>query len=479
VNARRAALVAALAAVLSLAGAGPAAAHPLGNFSVSRYSGLAIGPDRITVHYVVDMAEIPTFSELGRVDADGDGAASTGELRAYATRLASRLVAGVRLEAGGRPVRLSVMRAGARTRPGQGSLDIMRIEATFAGSLPSERTSLAYRDSNYPARVGWREIVAYGVGGQGIATSTVPSQSSSDALRSYPRDSLSSPPEITVAAVETDPAAAPAAAGEGAVARAPGRDLAAGFAGLVGREISPGFVAAAILLAVGFGALHALGPGHGKAIMAAYLVSAEGRVRHAVRVGVAVSVMHTLAVVGLGAATLWASALFPPEAVYPWLSLVSGAAVAAVGAWLLRARLRAHRAPHGHGADGHHHGAHGHHHGGGHGHSHAPVAGRDPLGARGLVAVALSGGLLPSPSALVVLLGAVALHRVALGVALVSAFSVGLAAALSAIGVIVIKARGVAAARLGGRVGALLPIVSAGAIAAAGLFLVIRAALVL
>jgi nickel/cobalt exporter len=78
-----------------------------------------------------------------------------------------------------------------------------------------------------------------------------------------------------------------------------------------------------------------------------------------------------------------------------------------------------------------------------------------------------------------VLLGAVALHRVALGIALVSAFSVGLAAALSAIGVIVIKARGVAEARLGGRAGALAPIVSAGAMAAAGLLVVVRAVLVL
>jgi ABC-type nickel/cobalt efflux system permease component RcnA len=472
VSARRGAFVVAVAAALALGAASPAAAHPLGDFSVSRFSGLAIGPDRITVHYVVDMAEVPAFSELERVDADADGAASSGELRAHAARLASDLVAGVSLEADGRPIELSLRHAEARTRPGRGGLRTLRIEATFAGSLPSERTSLVYRDANYRARVGWREIVAYGVGGQGIASSTVPSRTSSAGLRSYPADGLSSPAEITVAHVETDPEAAPVEASSPAGAPAPGGDLAAGFGALVRREISPGYVAAAMLLAAGFGALHALGPGHGKAIMAAYLVSAEGRVRHAVSVGVAVSAMHTLAVVALGAATLWASSLFPPEAIYPWLSLVSGTAVTALGVGLLRARLRARRT----GRDPHGHGGHHHH---GHGHSHALPAGVDPLGARGLVAVAASGGLLPSPSALVVLLGAVAVHRVALGIALVSAFSVGLAAALSAIGVIVIKARGVAAARLGGRAGALAPIVSAGAMAAAGLLVVVRAALVL
>ncbi len=94
---------------------------------------------------------------------------------------------------------------------------------------------------------------------------------------------------------------------------------------------------------------------------------------------------------------------------------------------------------------------------------------------KGLAAVALAGGLLPSPTALVVLLGAVALHRVAFGIALVAGFSIGLAAALTAIGILVLRARSFTTNRLGERAGVALPILSAAAIVAVGLYLTARA----
>jgi nickel/cobalt transporter (NicO) family protein len=218
-------------------------------------------------------------------------------------------------------------------------------------------------------------------------------------------------------------------------------------------------------------------------------VGTEGRARHALAVGVAIAAMHTTSVVVLGLITLWATSLFSPEAVYPWLSLVSGVVVLCLGACLLfsRVRSRRHRARHGLDAHDHQH-AHDHEHSHDHGRAHSHGSGeRDhglrgrahdsPLSWRGLVPLALSGGLLPSPTALVVLLGAVALHRTAFGVTLVAAFSVGLAGALTLLGLLVLRARSYAAARFSTSSVSFLPIGSAALILAMGLFLTTRAAL--
>jgi nickel/cobalt transporter (NicO) family protein len=477
-------------ASLLLGPAAPAGAHPLGNFTVNRFTGLQVSPYRVTIHYVVDMAEIPTFQTMPSIDRDGDDHASEDELADYAQGLAPRLLAGVRLTSSGAPVDLSVEWSSAGLGPGQGGLDVLRVQATFVGSLGSGTTKVAYVDHNYGSRIGWKEVVAYGSGGEGIVDATVPTHSVSDALRSYPRDMLSSPLDVTSATVEVAPGASSftgPSAGPGGVS-SPGA-IGGSFAELIEKDPSPLFVVSAIFLAMGFGALHALGPGHGKTVMAAYLVGAEGRVRHAVTVGIAVSAMHTTSVVALGLITLWAARLFPPEAVYPWLSLSSGVVVLGLGIWLLTVRLRARavsRVAHERRAEpgvdelveragdydlalvAHEHG-----------HHHAPPPGASPFSARGLAAVALSGGLLPSPTALVVLLGAVALHRVALGVVLVTAFSVGLAGALTGVGVLVLKARTFASRRLGDRVGLLLPILSAAAIVAVGVVLTTRAAVAL
>jgi ABC-type nickel/cobalt efflux system permease component RcnA len=244
----------------------------------------------------------------------------------------------------------------------------------------------------------------------------------------------------------------------------------------VERDPSAAFTGFAILVALLSGALHALGPGHGKTVMAAYLVGTAGRARHAIAVGAAVSLMHTASVIGLCLVTLWAQNLFAPEAVYPWLSLISGVVVLGLGGYLLATRLRPRRAGHGH---THSHEHHGHTHGAGDAHSHGPADhthGHSPVSWRGLGALALSGGLLPSPAALVLLLGAVALGRVAFGLLLVLSFSVGLATALTLIGILVLRARDFAARRFGRRAAATLPVLSAGAILAMGLFLTTRAA---
>jgi nickel/cobalt transporter (NicO) family protein len=468
--------------------AGPAHAHPLGNFSVNRFAAVEVGLDEVGLRYVVDLAEVPTFQEMDEIDADGNEAASVAELDAYARGLGARLRHGLRLEINGRVARLEPTGATAAVRSGQAGLDVLRVEIRYVTPLDRKDSSIRLADSNYSERIGWSEVVAYGVGGQGIAESSVPSDSTSDELRSYPEDLLSSPLRVIGASMEADPGApafvgaeeAPADSSVSSLGRI-GESLSA----LLNRQMSPLLIAAALSLALGAGALHALGPGHGKTIMAAYLVGAEGRVRHALSVGVAVSLMHTASVVALGLVTLWASSLFPPESVFPWLSLVSGIIVLSLGAWLLQRRLRARGSSSSH---IHHHHSHGHeghsHHGEGdegrHGrsydHDHVQPEG-SLLSWKGLGAIAVSGGLLPSPTALVVLLGAVALHRVALGVAMVGAFSIGLAAALTGVGVLVLKARDAAARRFGHGMATPLGIASAMAILLLGAILTTKAVL--
>ena len=489
---RRRRLSVAIAGFMFLLIAPGAVAHPLGNFTTNRFSALEVALDEITVHYVVDMAEIPTFQELRRIDTDGDGETSEAELEAYSERLGSRLREGITLFADGHEVRLRLIRAAAELRPGQGGLRVLRIEVGFAGPLPSRHSTLVYRDRNFtdPPLLGWKEVIAYATGGQGIRSSSVPNTSVSDALRSYPKDLLQSPPDVDGARVTVAPGADEAAEPS---PDAPSVDSPTGaegsFVALVEGRISPPFLVLAFFLALGVGGLHALGPGHGKTVMAAYLLGGHGRPRDAAAIGIAVSFMHTASVVALGVVTLAASSLFPPEAVYPWLSLAAGVVVLGLGLWLLgtrlvavvaRSRPQGHPHEHPHGSMPHLHDAptppHRHDH-----HSPRIAGGRggeavgSPYSWRGLAAVALSGGLLPSPSALVVLLGAVALHRVAFGVLLVAAFSIGLAGTLTLLGVLVLRAKGFASRHLNRRAGALLPIMSAAAIVIVGVFLTTRA----
>jgi len=490
----RAAVLVTVALSLLWAAPAPASAHPLGNFTINQFSGIEVGRNEVTVHYVVDMAEIPTIQELGIAPGE---VVEQQELDAYADELSPQLLSRLDLAIDGEPAALDLERSSAELLPGEGPLDVMRIEFDWVGELTSDRAELVYTDDNFGQRLGWKEIVVYPTGGQGIAESNVPSRSSSDELQTYPSDELSSPLNQTEARAEL----APGATGTEPEARALTHesDLFAGsFTSLIERELTPGFFFVALLLALGFGAVHALGPGHGKTVMAAYLMGAEGRMRDALFVGVAVSAMHTLSVVALGLLTLWAAAIFPADAVYPWLSLVSGVVVLALGAWLLRVRIKARAAKRAHVHSHDHSHAHehrhervlvgaggpeiiqeGHDHGFGY-HTHAPSElppGVAVTSWRGLGAIALSGGLLPSPSALVVLLGSVALGRVAFGLTLVAAFSVGLAGALTLLGIVVVRARAIMARRFGTRANTILPILSAATIAALGTYLTMSAAL--
>jgi ABC-type nickel/cobalt efflux system permease component RcnA len=219
-----------------------------------------------------------------------------------------------------------------------------------------------------------------------------------------------------------------------------------------------------LLAAFGWGAVHALSPGHGKAMVAAYLVGTRGSTRDAILLGATVTVTHTAGVVALGVVALGLSAWILPEQLYPWLTLASGLLVVGVGVAVLRGRLR---------GGGHQHG-HDHAHGDGHHHHHHEDDA--PSKRRSLIALGASAGLIPCPSALVVLLGAVAQHRIGLGLVLIVAFSAGLAATLTALGIAVVHAgRLLARAPIPGSVAAAVPAISAAAIVVVGLALTAQA----
>jgi nickel/cobalt exporter len=455
----------ALIAVLVCLGvfAGSASAHPLGNFSINHLSQVAISSDRVTVHYTLDQAEIPTFQERG-----------TGSARIL-ERKRAEIVRGLHLVADGRRVPLAAAPGGRISFPrGQGGLTLTRIELDLSAQVDAPER-VVFSDDTFPGRVGWKDVIVQP--GRGTAVkSSVPAADPTHGLRAYPQDKLSSPLDRRGATFSVTP-------GEGTVS-AP-RGLAAGDAtqnrsgdGLAGvfadAADGKGVLLFLLLAAFGWGALHALSPGHGKAMVAAYLVGTRGTARHALALGGTVTVTHTVGVFALGAVTLALSQYVVPEDLYPWLTVASGAMVVLVGAGVLRSRMQARRAnaAHVHAHDAHphpHDHPHEHEHShGGHSHSHAP----SDLSWRGLIGMGASAGLIPCPSALVVLLGAIAQHQVGLGLLLITAFSLGLAATLSGLGLAVVHARSLLARfNLGGEFAAVLPSLSAVVIVAAGLVL--------
>jgi ABC-type nickel/cobalt efflux system permease component RcnA len=210
-------------------------------------------------------------------------------------------------------------------------------------------------------------------------------------------------------------------------------------------------ILAACLAAIGWGAAHALTPGHGKAIVGAYLVGSRGTTGHALYLGLTVTATHTIGVFTLGLIALLASRHVLAEQLFPWLAAVSGVIVIALGVSMLvkRARLlfhprmlhqRPHRVGHHHDPHDHNHQNHPHDHGEHHGHSHLPPgADGAAVTVRSLLGLGISGGLLPCPSALVLLLTAMSLQRTGFGLLLLIAFSLGLAGVLTGVGLLFLK----------------------------------------
>jgi ABC-type nickel/cobalt efflux system permease component RcnA len=461
-------------------------AHPLGNFSISHYTAIRLEPDAVVLRYFIDMAEIPTFQEIqatGIVPQDGHPS-----LPAYLRQRVDSLRTGLILELDGRPLALNVEGSEVVFPPGAGGLPTIRLGVHIRAAVDQAPVAtvheLRYRDTNFPGRAGWKEIIVTGRQGVMLMSSTVPEHDRSGELADYPVDVLHSPPQDVearvsftrqsrpeeLATIDTpvsgtpDPSFRHGGGETMPVNGARGRIEPARFQ-VNGRGTPPssftelaaapqlglGIVLGAMAVAVGLGAFHALEPGHGKTVVAAYLVGSQGTAWHALVLGAIVTVTHTAGVYTLGAITLFASHYIVPERLYPWLGLISGLMIAGLGLSLFVRRYVGSDHPHSH-VSGHSHShAFDHHHDHDHDHPvahlhahhyHAPDPQHSPSGVsrRELLALGVTGGIVPCPAALVVLLSALSLNRVGFGLMLIVAFSIGLAAVLITIGVLMVYA---------------------------------------
>ncbi|GAA2302684.1 hypothetical protein GCM10010234_52080 [Streptomyces hawaiiensis] len=478
------------ACALTLLPAATASAHPLGNFTVNRYDGLVAAPGELRVHHVEDLAEIPATQAGPDIKRLG--------IAMWARERCATAAEDSRATVDGREVALTAERSHARVRPGQAGLDTLRVECELTAALPAgEKTvSLGFRGAGATGGPGWREITARG-DRMTLAASDVPEKSISDELTRYPEELLSSPADTASAALRVRPGGAALADEESDAPAASvlprGADRwTRALDDLVARQdLTAGFAALALLIAVVLGAMHALAPGHGKTIMAATAAARGGqaRMKDVLPMAASVTVTHTLGVVALGLLVTAGSAAAP--SVIAWLGVASGLLVTLAGASLVRRALRnrAHthhphtHHPHTHHPHGRHHdqrsghGSHTHDHDGdhhGHAHDHTDHHHHDhdhdhdhphdhahphshphtvehthggfthshPVAPtlRGTILMGFAGGLVPSPSAVVVLVGAAALGQAWFGLLLVVAYGVGLALTLTAAGYAVVKA---------------------------------------
>ncbi len=484
--------------ILFLFAAAIALAHPMGSFSVNHYTRLEVGPAAVDVTYVLDFAETPAYQLLKswKLDANGWKGIAADTLLQNAAAQAREWMKGLEFSAGGKKVEPEFVRAEIKLSEGVDALPTARVTSIFR--IANASRAIEFEDHNFPDRAGWKEIVIAARDGAQVVQASHDGVDRSQALTRYPAVSFSAPHD-TRAAVRWEPAkpglakidpkivpisqpaapdaqAAPtesAARPEQPTNAAPARqDFLARL--LAKDQLGFGLILAGIAVAFGLGAVHAMSPGHGKTIVAAYLVGTRGTMRHAAFLGAMVTFTHTISVFALGLATLLLSKYFVPERLIHALEAISGLSIVAIGAALFYKRLQTLRAAdqhhhhdhahdyvqvhdhdhrhahphdhahdhththdHTHAHDHDHHRDHGHSHGS-HVHSHMPE-GRVTLPS--LIALGVSGGLAPCPSAMVLLLFAISVGRVGLGLGLLVAFSLGLAGVLMAIGMLVLYAK--------------------------------------
>ncbi len=482
-----------------------ALAHPMGNFSVNHYTRLELGPTAVDVTYVLDLAETPGYQLLKswKLDASGWKGIAAETLEQNATSQAREWIRGLDFRAGGKKIEPELVRAEIKLSEGVDALPMARITSTLR--IADAGRSLEFADHNFPDRSGWKEIVIGARDGAQIVQASHDNVERSQALTRYPAALSNSRPQdlrasvrwerasptskriepkiVAIAQPATPPdeqpvptaAAAPSAQ---ATQTAPARqDFLARL--LAKDQLGFGLILAGIAVAFGLGAVHAMSPGHGKTIVAAYLVGTRGTMRHAAFLGAMVTFTHTISVFALGLATLLLSKYFVPERMIHALEAISGISIVAIGAALFYKRLGTLRAAnhhhhhdlshdhdhahdhvhehdhqhdhvhshdshtHSHVPEGDHEHAHRHSHDhdhphDSHTHSHVPEGG---VSLASLIALGVSGGLAPCPSAMVLLLFAISVGRVGLGLGLLVAFSLGLAGVLMAIGMLVLYAK--------------------------------------
>jgi len=456
-------------------------AHPMGNFSISHFSAITIQGDSVDVLYLIDMAEIPTFQEMQ--EAGLSGRTDDPKLQNYLTARSGAFASGLNVTVDGKNVSLQPVSRNVIFTPGAGGLPTMKFGFLYRGksACKLDGCRLTFQDGNFPGRAGWKEVVAKAGRGVVLSNSTVPDHDRSSQLTNYPTDLVNSPPQTVEASITFAPAAPAATSSSSATAaplsarppkpnantavaarqsnvpevaassaKPPTIDIApnrqqtprSAFTQLMAsQKIGIGIALLAALIAAGLGALHALEPGHGKTIVAAYLVGSKGNAWHAFLLGLIVTITHTAGVYLLGAVTLYAQKYILPEKLYPFLGVLSGILIAGMGFYLFLQRYVGGEVGHSHGASGH---------------SHmslfnlpsksttvtnsAASVSRGSMPARQILLLGITGGIVPCPAALVVLLSALALHRVLFGLFMILSFSVGLAIVLIAMGMVAVYA---------------------------------------
>ena len=427
-------------------------AHPLGNFTINHYAGVQVATDGVGIDYVLDMAEIPAFQEINQLDTNHNRKAEPVETVQYPDQKCQEVNSHLELLINKYPLALSLIKSTVEFPPGVGGLSTLRLSCNFHGTTELVGANqLIFEDQFYPQRLGWREItvVANGVPIQGDFTSS----SITNRLRDYPTDLLSSPLDqrridfkLNSSLTSSQQAPPPSVKSSSRLDNALTARSNDVFTSLITQE-NHNFLTILIALAIAFlwGGLHALSPGHGKTIVGAYLVGSRSNAQHALFLGLIITITHTAGIFALGLVTLGTSQFILTEQLYPWLSVFSGVLVTVIGLNLFISRLQTtqvwsshdHVHSHQHSHDLHHHHHHVHHE-----HSHLPPdSDLSSMNWSSLLALGISGGLLPCPSALVVLLSAIALGRIGFGLALVSAFSLGLAAVLTGIGLMLVYAK--------------------------------------
>ena len=426
-------------------------AHPLGNFTINTYDGLRVAARALEIDHVIDMAEIPTFQQRTMIDADHNGTMSSSETSAYAAAACAAVARDLKATVDAGALRLAEKGSEISFPPGAGGLPTMRVTCSLEGSLPSGPHRITFEDPTYSDHIGWHEITAIG-DRTTLAAANVPTTSISARLTRYPQDLLRSPLDARRAAFSFKPGGPPAAFADSNAAGKQTRGVDAltrAFTNLVAsHRASIPFAILALLIAVVLGGMHALAPGHGKTVMAAYVVGRRGSFRQSALIAATVTATHTIGVVLIGI-VLTVSRALAPERVYPWLGFASGLLLMAIGITMVRARMRARTHTHDHN------------------HELAPV------GTRGLLAMGFVGGMVPSPSALIVLLGAIALGRLWFGILLIATYGAGMGATLTGAGLLLVKVR----ARLerdpskgwARRATALVPILAASVVLALGI----------
>lgn len=366
-------------------GSTPLAAHPLGNFTINHLTKLAFAPQAVRVRYVLDMAEIPTYQALREVSPDGTLAPLAVER--YGRQRAAELLPQLLLTVDGTPAAFTLDEAHARLRPGAGGLPTfyLTLDAHAPLTAHAGTRSIVYRDGTFAGRLGWHDVI--------VLPGTEPTRE----LTAYPSALLGSPRTTTAVDVALAPNGSTRVRAENDVSPAQNAGIPSfGRSNQLSDMLRKGtadwsFVLLTFLVAIVLGALHALEPGHGKTLLAVSLVGARATVKQAAILAGALTVAHTIGVLALGVAINLFKGYFVPENIYPWITLLSGIAIAVIGARAVQKQLLARRQPalahahagvaeHGHDhvhhalesghAHDHGHVHHTHGHGAGHTHDH-------------------------------------------------------------------------------------------------------------